>query len=316
MPKLFEIHLPEGMSTVKLDSQGRATVQYSVKNVSAREIDGRAVLVSIPVTQPPGGPVERGWVKVDGKTDRHFGINKEETFSVNIAVPPKSAPGDYTFRLDTVWVDQTDQGDIGGAIRFSVPKVETNGHGMLWLIPVILVVVIGMAVALWFLLKSPTVPNLVGLDTAAAGTAIQKVGMTLDEKKVSTSKPEEIGKILSQDTAKGQKATKGGKVGVTVGAETLVSVKSVVGQTLGQAIVTLNGQGLEVTPSFSGDTTLTVASQNPAPPATVKPGSSVTLAFPTNSCGPNRICLITGFAAVQRIQAERVQALSRGLKPQ
>lgn len=120
MAQLFRVSLPDGMSTVKLDSQGRGTVQYTVKNVSARALDGRAVLLSLPQAKPPSGPVEKGWVKVDGTSDRHFDIDKEETFTVKIAVPPNSAAGKYTFRLDTVWVNQPDQGDAGGAVAFTV----------------------------------------------------------------------------------------------------------------------------------------------------------------------------------------------------
>src|ERR1039457_98613 len=108
MAKLFSVNLPDGMSTVKLDSHGRATMQYTVKNVSQRSLDGRAVLISLPQTRPASGVVEKGWVKVDGKTDRHFTANSDETFTVNIAVPPNSPAGTYTFRLDTVWVDQPD----------------------------------------------------------------------------------------------------------------------------------------------------------------------------------------------------------------
>ena len=39
MAKLFQITLPDGMSELKLDSQGRATLQYNVANKSARPID-------------------------------------------------------------------------------------------------------------------------------------------------------------------------------------------------------------------------------------------------------------------------------------
>ena len=47
MAKLFQITLPDGMSELKLDSQGRATLQYNVANKSARPIDARAVLVPL-----------------------------------------------------------------------------------------------------------------------------------------------------------------------------------------------------------------------------------------------------------------------------
>jgi len=59
MAKLFNVNLPDGVSSVKLDSQGRGTVQYTVKNVSSRAIDGRGVLISLPQVKPPSDPSKK-----------------------------------------------------------------------------------------------------------------------------------------------------------------------------------------------------------------------------------------------------------------
>jgi cytolethal distending toxin subunit A len=164
MAKLFRLALPEGVSSVKLDSQGRATVQYTIKNVSQRPIDGRALLISLPQVQPPSGPVEKGWVKIDGKIDRHFDVDREETFTVKILVPPKSAPGSYSFRLDTVWVEQTDQGDQGPTVSFAIAAAAAQSPSSfpLWLIPVLLVVVAGLGVGIWLALRNsgPKTPEV------------------------------------------------------------------------------------------------------------------------------------------------------------
>jgi beta-lactam-binding protein with PASTA domain len=387
MAKLFQVTLPSGMSSVKLDSQGRATVQYTVKNVSARPIDGRAVLISLPQTKPPSGPFEKGWVKVDGKTDRHFDVDKEETFTVKIVVPPKSPAGNYTFRLDTVWVDQPDQGDPGGAVAFAVAAPQPNGHFPLWLIPVLLVVVIGLGVGGWLLMRphGPVVPDLAKMNLTDAAAALQVAGLTLDpNSQTIESKPEDSGKIVSQIPAPGQKATKGQTVQVTLGAEMvsvpllvghtfqevqgilgeeklavgqsktapnanfaggvvfdqtpapqqvvksgtavdvqmtpqMVSVQGVTGQTLGNAILTLQRIGLQVT-SFSGDTTQTVVAQNPAVGTSVPVGSSVALSFPIGSCASTaiRICLYSGITARTMVleQAVRARAIERSVAPQ
>jgi beta-lactam-binding protein with PASTA domain len=225
MPKLFQINLREGMSSVKLDSQGRATAQYTVKNVSQRPIDARAVLISLPQVTPPIGPVEKGWVTIDGKTDRHLDIDKEETFTVKINVPPKSAPGNYTFRLDTVWVDETDQGDQGGAIAFTVAAPTTTSHFPLWLIPVLVVVVIGIGVGIYFLIpKGATVPNLQGKTIPDATSTLTALKLSLDSDHVETiqSKPEDSDKIVSQTPSSGTKAKPGDSVHVKVGAEMVV----------------------------------------------------------------------------------------------
>jgi len=39
----------------------------------------------------------------DGKTDRHFDVDKEENFRSQDCRAAKECPGDYTFRLDAVW---------------------------------------------------------------------------------------------------------------------------------------------------------------------------------------------------------------------
>lgn len=245
MAKLFQVNLPDGMSSVNLDSQGRATVQYTVKNVSARAIDGRAVLISIPQASPPSGPIEKGWVKLDGKSDRHFDVDKEETFAVKIAVPPKSPPGNYAFRMDTVWVDQTDQGDAGGAVRFTVKEtVKPPISPWVWLIPIIVVVLVGVGVGLWLVLRPK-----------------------------------------------------------------MVTVPSVTGESFGQAVVDIEGAGLRIAPSLVGDTSKSVATQDPGKGASVKPNSEVTLTFPpdpTHLCG-GRPCVITGANATRAINQAKAK---------
>jgi hypothetical protein len=222
MAKLFNVNLPDGLSTVKLDLQGRATVQYTIKNVAARSLDGRGVLISLPVTRPPKGAVENGWVKIDGTTDRHFDVDKEETFVVKIQVPLKTAQaGDYTFRLDTVWVNQPDQGDAGAAIRFTVPKVEPKTNKFpLWLIPVIAVVVIGIGVGIWFMIPhNPTVPDLTGMTKDAAKSALKDNNLKLGT--VSGT-----GTVTSQTPTAPAKAKKGDAVNITLGGASSTSAPS------------------------------------------------------------------------------------------
>jgi hypothetical protein len=320
MARYFQISTAEGMSAPKLDSQGCATLQIKAKNVTGAAVDSRPILVSLPITVPPSGAVQNGWVKIEGPAEQRFEKDQEKVFVVKIAVPKKDKPkpGTYQFRLDVVSVAVTDLGDSSQVIAFTVPETKQEpSHFPLWLIPVLLVVAIGIGVGLWLALRSggPKVPDLVGMTATAADTAVQGVGMTLDPKTVD-SKPEDAGKILSQSPDKGQKATKGGKVEVTVGAQSAktVPVKSVVGQNLGQAIVTLEGIGLIVTPLFTGDTTKTVVSQSPAPPASVQVGSSVTLTFPVGSCA-GKPCFFTGNIAHQMIVEQAAQARARGIQP-
>lgn len=152
MAKYFQITIPEGASNPKLDSQGRATVQYTVRNVSAAPIDGRAALVSVPGATPANDPVQKKLVSVDGLAERHFDTNKEEVIKVNIAA--KSAqPGDYTFRLDVASVAVPDVGDQGPSVRFTVAQTQKPPSKMwLWIVLAV-VFVLALGVGIWLAVR-------------------------------------------------------------------------------------------------------------------------------------------------------------------
>ncbi len=166
------------------------------------------------------------------------------------AVPPKSAPGDYTFRLDAVWVDQPDQGDGGTAVRFTVPKPTNGGGGFpLWLIPVILVVLIGVGVGIYLIAKptAATVPDLKGKTIPEATSALTAVNLTLDTSDVGTVQGEakDADRIVSQTPDAGTKANAGGSVSVKVGAE-MVAVPSVTLHSFDEAQSMITGKHLSV----------------------------------------------------------------------
>lgn len=381
----FSVTVPEGMSKLKQDSQGRASLQVVVKNLSGRPLDGRLVPISLP--KGTQGVVEKGLVKVDEKADRHFDVGKEETFTVRLSVPSNAAPGDYSFRLDAVWVDQPDQADSSSAIGFTVAAKEKKETSVLvWLIPLLVVVVIGLGVGIWLALR-PTgqpVPDLHGQTVSDAVKILASVNLTLDQNNVQTvdtTKPEEADKILNQTPDAGKKATKGQAVQVSVGTlkvsvpqlighafheaflilgekkltigqtttapnpsytsgivfdqspapqqvvktgtavdvhvtPQMITVPSVVGQTLGNAI--LNLRGLTVT-SFTGDTTKTVMVQNPPANSSVPIGSPVTLIFPVAIYCGGINCFYTGAFARTLVlqQALRARDLQqKGVPPQ
>lgn len=320
MAKLFQITLPEGMSNVKLNSQGSATVQYTVKNVSARPIDGRAVLVSLPQSKPPSGVVEKGWVKfdpADAKPDRHFDVGKEETFKIKIAVPPKSPPGNYTFRMDTVWVDQTDQGDPGGAVAFSVADTPPPPPFKWWIIPIILFVLIAIGLGVWLAVKGgggPKVPDLVGKSLTDADTELKAQGLTLDSNvQTVDSDAQNSGKIISTNPPAGKKAKKGQTIQVTLGAE-LVNVPQLIGHPYQEVLGILNDKHLTpgqvqtvANPNFAGGV---VTSQKPAPEQTVRAGTPVDMQVtPQTTPMPNVVGMSLG-GAVLTLKQFRVNSLS------
>jgi len=157
MAKLFQITLPDGMSELQLDSQGRATVQYTVKNVSARPIDARAVLVALPQGGPPdpNHPVQKGWIKLASGADQHFDTGKGGTYTVNIAVPPKSPAGIYSYRLDVVSIIKPDEGDSSALLKFTV--ISEPAKPLNWkLIAAVAAVILCVAGILTWALKPKT----------------------------------------------------------------------------------------------------------------------------------------------------------------
>jgi len=380
----FSLTIPEGMSKLKQDSRGQASLQVVVKNVSGTARDGRLVPISLPKGTP--GVVEKGWLKVDA-ADRHLDVGKEETFTVRLSVPSNAAAGDYSFRLDAVWVDQPDQADSSSAIGFTVAAKEKKETSILvWLIPLLVVVVMGLGVGMWLLLRpsGTPVPDLHGQTVSDAVKTLAAVNLTLDQNSVQavdTTKPEEADKILNQTPDAGKKANKGQAVQVSVGTlkvvvpqltghpfhdaflilgeqkltigqittapnpsytggivfeqspapqqvvktgtavdvhvtPQMITVPSVVGQTLGNAI--LNLRGLTVA-SFTGDTTKAVMAQNPPANSSVPVGSSVTLTFPVAIYCGGINCFYTGAFARTLVlqQALRARDLQqKGVPPQ
>jgi beta-lactam-binding protein with PASTA domain len=285
MARYFEISA--NTATVKLDSQGRGTVQYKVKNVSAAAIDGRAVLISLPVTNPPAGAVQNGWVKIEPPTDRAFEKDKQETFVVKIEVPLKdrSKVGTYTFRLDAVTVAIPDRGDEGPAVAFTLEKaLEKKPTPMLaWLIPLILVLLILVGVGAWFALRStgPKVPDLTGMSLNDAITALNAAKFTLAQPPETVqSKPEDADKVVSQTPAAGDKAKEGDAVHVKMGAQ-LIPVPLLIGQSYAQAQSALSGIHLvaavattAANPNFAGGV---VFAQTPDPGTKELSGAVVNL---------------------------------------
>ena len=161
MARYFQVTNALGGSNVKLDSQGRASVQYTVKNVSAAPIDGRAILVSLPATKPPNGAVEKGWIKLEGSAERKFEKDQEQVFAVRIAVPPKSPPGNYIFRLDVVSVATPDVGDLGPTVSFSIVEPTGGGGDSNWLLIILLIVLVlaVIGVGAWLILRKPSQPT-------------------------------------------------------------------------------------------------------------------------------------------------------------
>jgi len=290
MARYFQITAPEGMTNPKLDSLGCATLQLKAKNVTGAALDGRALLISLPIANPPAGAVQNGWVKIDGPPDQHFEKDQEKVFVVKIAVPRKNnpKPGNYQFRLDVVSVAVTDQGDSSQVFAFTVPEIKKpESHFPMWLIPVLAVLVIGLGIGLYFLLhhsssaSGPTVPDLQGKTVTEATPILADAKLTLGSNvQTADSTADNSGKIIDQTPKAGEAAKEGDAVQVTVGAQK-VTVPRLIGLSLQEAMKKLSDSNLApgntktaASANFAGGV---VFDQNPAENEVVKASTQVDL---------------------------------------
>jgi hypothetical protein len=194
------------------------------------------MLVSVPSAP---GAVEKNWVKIDPPTDKPFDPGQSQTFVVNVAVPPKSQAGSYSFRLDTVLVAKPDEGDQSSPLTFSVAAVSPSTKPFPWWILVVaLVVLIALGVVLWLVLahkgsksenasdqppaasqtETVEVPDLTGHTPEQAQNALQTAGLKLDPNygSLTAANSPDIGKVGKQSPSPGEKVAKDSPVKIFV----------------------------------------------------------------------------------------------------
>jgi len=318
MANYFQITRPDGLGTLKLDSQGHGEVQYTVKNVGAVKIEGKAVLVSIPAN---AGPVEKGWVKIDGVSQRVFEVGATQTFAVKVSVPLKPAPaaGDYTFELDVVNMARPDEGDTGQRVSFTVQKDgKPAPKPFPWWIPVVaLVVLAAIGGTIWYFVsnsnKGIKVPDLTGQTLSDATAALSNAGLSLDPNVATqTDTADNAGKVVAQTPAAGASAASQSQVTVTLGA-VQVQVPNVVGVPLETAQSQLQAAGLvsgAITTQAVSNITVGggfVLVEIPPAGSPVASGSSVALTVvPKTVAVPNVVGQPIG-AALKTLQASGLQ---------
>jgi beta-lactam-binding protein with PASTA domain len=285
MAKFVSISI-SGNPVVTLDSKGRATLQITAKNLSGVAFDARAVPVSLPILKPASGAVQNRWVTIDGPAELHFEKDQEKAIVVkfDVSTKDKPKPGSYQVRVDFLSVVKPDEYDSSQAISFDVPEIKKNGtNPLVWLIPVLVVLVIGIGVGAWLLLKPSgiTVPDLHGETLSEALNTLGPSGLKIDQNNVQTveSKPEDSDKIIGQKPEAGVKATKEQVIEVTLGAR-VIAVPVLIGHPFNEAMSIL-GKDLAVgrtiteqNPNFAGGV---VFGQDPPPGKAVKSGTTVDL---------------------------------------
>jgi hypothetical protein len=163
---------------VVLNAERKGESAFTVTNITGRALRGRGVLKPLGQTAP-------GWLSIAGEAERDFAIGAVQQYAVPIAVPMDVAPGDYTFRLDAVGVNNPDENFTQGpVITFTVslpppPPPPPSKPFPWWIVAVVVGVLIVIGIVI-FLLTRPGTGNFAGtwqsnfalLNLAQDGTAI------------------------------------------------------------------------------------------------------------------------------------------------
>ncbi len=153
MPTPFAI--TAASNSIFLDKDRRATAAFTITNVSGRPLRGRVRLTFPNEAVAP-------WVSVVGAAERDFAIAASQQITVQVAVPPAAPPGQYTFRLDMVGVDNPDEEFAEGpSVAFDVPQPVAPKPFPFWILGVgalVLLLLVGGGVGAYIITRPTPTP--------------------------------------------------------------------------------------------------------------------------------------------------------------
>lgn len=208
-------------NSITFEKQQRLkSVTYTVTNDSGQEIRGRASLATVPDKAP-----HLAWLSIDGESERPFIIGAIEQYRVNINVPTDAAAGNYTIRLNMVATHNPDETfSAGPTVTLVVPETKVEPKKFpIWIIPVIILVLAGIAAGIFFATRSKNVavPDVVGLSEAAAGTEIANAGLQIGRIRDEHSQ-QEVDAVARTDPSAGTEVPKNGRVDVFLSIGTAI----------------------------------------------------------------------------------------------
>jgi beta-lactam-binding protein with PASTA domain len=264
---------------VKLDDSGEAKASFTVTNASSRAVTGELLA-------KPREPAKPEWFSVVGESIREFTPNAAEGVVVKLDVPPGSAPGSYSFRLDAVNEDDPDEDYTEGPfVGFDVAAPPAQKKFPWWILIVagaILLILIGVIV--WLLVrdsgpKSAAVPAVISMSARAADSTLTNAGFTVKTRSVPVKDPTQNGDVQDQDPAAGSAQPPGTAVTISVGQ--MSRVPSVKGLDETKAKAALADADLNVTVRHVGEDdparSPIVVDQDPPAGTLQRPGAVVTL---------------------------------------
>jgi PASTA domain len=287
-------------STVRLDASGHGEVPFTVSNLSAGGLRGRARVVA-------ADPKLAKSFKISGDAERDFPANGTQQYTVQINTPAAANPGKYSFRLDVVSVELPDEEYAQGpniGFEITAPVIPQKPRFPWWIIP-ILVVVILVAVGITLYITHPwsphggpspivtpssiptppakvTVPRVGGLTTDDAERAVRAAGLAPIVDPPQAMLGLAPGRVIKAIPDIGSLVTNGSSVHLVVAGDSTI-VPPVGGLNGLQARAIISGDGL--VPKLMGDgsqplfvpTYSPVVGTNPPAGQVVLKGSAVTI---------------------------------------
>ena len=126
-------------NSVTLDASGAARASFTVTNTSPAALRGRLLTRPRDAAKPE-------WFTVAGESIREFAPSGAEQVVVELQVPPGTAPGSYSFRLDVVSEDDPDEDFTEGPfVGFDVaapPPPPENKKFPWWILAIVGVVLL------------------------------------------------------------------------------------------------------------------------------------------------------------------------------
>jgi serine/threonine-protein kinase len=162
MPTLF--HVTPASTSVKLDTNRKASATFTVTNASGGRMRARANVVVTDAST-------RDWFRLGQEAEHEFDADGTTQYTVEIAVPSDAPAGRYTFRLDVVGVENPDEDySEGPPVQVVVAgPVKERKPFPWWILAVVggvLLVGIILAIVLWP--RMTIVPVVFGKSEAVA----------------------------------------------------------------------------------------------------------------------------------------------------
>ncbi len=329
MPKTFAITPVK--SRLTLDANGEARVTFNVSNTSEQALRARVTPVALQSAQ-------RSWLSVEGDSERSFSADQTHQFTVRIAVPPGTAAGDFSLRLDCAATHNPDElFTEGPVVAFERPVVEPKEPFPWWVVvaAAVLLLVVGTAVW-WFVLRDDlvTVPNLFGktvpqaqeelsqANLSAAEQVIDRFTQSRDELPPGAAFPPAPGTVVGSRPAAGEKTAAGSRVELEVEVQS-VQVPNLKGLSTDQGISRIQSAGLTLGQfefrASTNEEKAKIVAQEPEAPGRVPAGGAVDLWVGSGPrvAGPFVITQVLSTADLQRLQQfKHREAVRRLLEPE